>query len=308
MGKREEEEEAEGNSERWLLTYSDMITLLLALFIIMYGMSAADSEKVKQMSQGLEEALNPSKVTEENAGGGGTGGTDATSGSGTEGNATSNMDNVVKQLEEYIDKHGLKSEITLSKSDAGVCIQLKDTLLFHPNTATLLNAQTPVIGEIGKALQAIYSSIDHISIIGNTADVGNHDLPNEIDSYVLSTQRAIAVLSLLTYSGVKPNKLVVEGHSHYTPVATNKTSEGRAKNRRVEIMIYKYSINALASKAKELSKTEGKDLDSSMKTEQTSTTEQISTEEKASTAEQTSTEEKASATEQTSTTEENSKE
>lgn len=274
MGKREEEEEAEGNSERWLLTYSDMITLLLALFIIMYGMSAADSEKVKQMSEGLEEALNPSKVTETS---GGAGGTDATSGSGTEGNATSNMDNVVKQLEEYIDKHGLKSEITLSKSDAGVCIQLKDTLLFHPNTATLLNAQTPVIEEIGKALQAIYSSIDHISIIGNTADVGNHDLPNEIDSYVLSTQRAIAVLSLLTYSGVKPNKLVVEGHSHYTPVATNKTSEGRAKNRRVEIMIYKYSINALASKAKELSKTEGKDLDSSMKTEQTFAAEQTST-------------------------------
>lgn len=298
MGKREEEEEGEGNSERWLLTYSDMITLLLALFIIMYGMSAADSEKVKQMSEGLEEALNPSKVTETS--GGGAGGTDATSGSGTKGNATSNMDNVVKQLEDYIDKHGLKSEITLSKSDAGVCIQLKDTLLFHPNTATLLNAQTPVIGEIGKALQAIYTSIDHISIIGNTADVGNHDLPNEIDSYVLSTQRAIAVLSLLTYSGVKPNKLVVEGHSHYTPVATNKTSEGRAKNRRVEIMIYKYSINALASKAKELSKTEGKELESTMNTEENTVSEQTSNEEMSSTTEQTSNEDTSSTTENTS--------
>lgn len=283
MGKREEEEEAEGNSERWLLTYSDMITLLLALFIIMYGMSAADSEKVQQMSQGLEEALNPSKAAAENVGG--SGGTDATSGSGTGGNATSNMDNVVKQLESYIEEHNLKSEISLVKSDAGVCIQLKDTLLFHPNTATLLNAQTPVISEISKALQAIYSNIDHISIIGNTADVGNHDIANEIDSYELSTKRAIAVLTLLVHNDVKPNKLIVEGHSHYTPVATNKTSEGRSKNRRVEIMIYKYSINALASKAKELSKTEGQELDN------TTTTEQNSSEENSNSEETTTTEE-----------------
>ncbi|MEY8352175.1 flagellar motor protein MotB [Lachnospiraceae bacterium 54-53] len=61
MSRRSIEPEGEkGNSERWLLTYSDMITLLLALFIIMYGMSSVDSQKMKEMSRGLEQVLNHS--------------------------------------------------------------------------------------------------------------------------------------------------------------------------------------------------------------------------------------------------------
>lgn len=237
----EDEEEHEGNSERWLLTYSDMITLLLALFIIMYGMSAVDSEKVASLSQGLEKALNPSSVTTEHN----------SSGSGN--TTDSKIDGVVQQLDKYIAENKLESQITLSASDAGVSIQLKDSFLFQPNTAELLNEQSPVIKEISTIIKTIYNSIDHISIIGNTADVGNRDHANEVDAYNLSARRAVAVLSLLMDNGVKPNKLVVEGHSHYSPVATNKTQEGRSKNRRVEIMIYKDSINALATKAKEKS-------------------------------------------------------
>ena len=56
----EDEEEHSSSSERWLLTYSDMITLLLALFIIMYGMSAVDSTKVQNLSKEFEQVLNPS--------------------------------------------------------------------------------------------------------------------------------------------------------------------------------------------------------------------------------------------------------
>ncbi|HCD46419.1 MAG TPA: flagellar motor protein, partial [Lachnoclostridium sp.] len=53
-----ESEGEKDNSERWLLTYSDMITLLLALFIILYGMSSVDTMKLKEMSHGLEQVLN----------------------------------------------------------------------------------------------------------------------------------------------------------------------------------------------------------------------------------------------------------
>ena len=237
-----EEEEHEGNSERWLLTYSDMITLLLALFIIMYGMSAVDSTKVQSFSRGLEEALNPSKEQSE----------EYPSGDGVNaGRGESNVDMVVDELDQYISDNKLESSVTLSKSDAGVSIQLKDSILFHPNTAELLDEQSPVIQEIANILKSIYKTVDHISIIGNTADIGNRDHANEIDAYELSSKRAIAVLSLLMDNGVEPAKLIVEGHSHYSPIATNKTQEGRAKNRRVEIMIYNDSISAMASKAKE---------------------------------------------------------
>lgn len=170
------------------------------------------------------------------------------------GRGKSSVDMVVDELEQYISDNKLESSVTLSKSDAGVSIQLKDSILFHPNTAELLDKQSPVIQEIANILKSIYKTVDHISIIGNTADVGNRDHFNEIDSYELSSKRAIAVLSLLMDNGVEPEKLIVEGHSHYSPIATNKTQEGRAKNRRVEIMIYNDSINAMASKAKENSK------------------------------------------------------
>ena len=236
-----DDEEHEESSERWLLTYSDMITLLLALFIIMYGMSAVDNTKVQNFSRGLEEALNPSKET-----------TAEQTASKTE--EKSSMDTIVDKLDGYIEENDLKSDITLSQSDAGVSIQLKESVLFKPNTAELLDEQSPIIKEISNILKTIYKTIDHVSIMGNTADTGNHDYANEIDSYELSTKRAVAVLSLLMENGVKPNKLIVEGHSHYSPVATNKTSEGRAKNRRVEIMIYNQSIDAMATKAKENSK------------------------------------------------------
>lgn len=238
----EEEEEKEGNSERWLLTYSDMITLLLALFIIMYGMSAVDSTKVQSLSQGLEEALNPSKEHVQNQ---------TSKEEVPSGNGTSKLDEMVGELDEYITDHNLESSVTLSKSDAGVSIQLKDSILFHPNTAELLQKQAPILTEISNILKSIYKTVDHVSIIGNTADLGNRDHANEIDAYELSSKRAVAVLSLLMKNGVKPDKLIVEGHSHYSPIATNKTQEGRAKNRRVEIMIYNDSINAMASKAKE---------------------------------------------------------
>ena len=205
----EDEEEHSSSSERWLLTYSDMITLLLALFIIMYGMSAVDSTKVQNLSKEFEQVLNPSDDK--------------------------------SQAEATGTSAPLSSQVSLVESDAGINIQLKDSLLFQPNTADLLDEQSPIIQEISGVLSLVYDEIDHVSIIGNTADVGNRDRYNEEDAWRLSATRALKVLTLLTDQGVKPDKLSIEGHSHYSPIATNKTSEGRAKNRRVEIMIYKNS-------------------------------------------------------------------
>lgn len=224
----EDEEEHSSSSERWLLTYSDMITLLLALFIIMYGMSAVDSTKVQNLSKEFEQVLNPSDNKSE------------TEETGTSANYTT-VDKISKKLNNYISKNKLSSQVSLVESDAGINIQLKDSLLFQPNTADLLDEQSPIIQEISGVLSLVYDEIDHVSIIGNTADVGNRDRYNEEDAWRLSATRALKVLTLLTDQGVKPDKLSIEGHSHYSPIATNKTSEGRAKNRRVEIMIYKNS-------------------------------------------------------------------
>ncbi len=220
--------EAEGekdNSERWLLTYSDMITLLLALFIILYGMSSVDTMKLKEMSHGLEQVLNH---------------TGQVSGS-TIGDSVSisaeNLDNVYLALKAYIADHSLGNMIDVSSNGSAISIHLKDAMLFQPDTAILLPESKPVIQEISTSLEAIYSDINHITITGNTADLGHHDAANEADSWQLSVNRAVAVLNQMTTMGLEPGKMSIAGNSHYNPIASNDTEEGRAKNRRVEITI-----------------------------------------------------------------------
>lgn len=226
MSRRSLEPEGEKeNSERWLLTYSDMITLLLALFIIMYGMSSVDAQKMKEMSQGLEQVLNPS-------------GYNAGTGTGGGGSVTANnLEKVYEALDAYITDHDLDQMIDLTTTGSTVTIHLKDAMLFKPDTATLLPDSKPVIQEISRSLESIYSDINHITITGNTADLGNRDAANEADSWQLSVNRAVVVLNQMTAMGLEADKMSIEGNSHYNPIASNDTEDGRAKNRRVEITI-----------------------------------------------------------------------
>ncbi|MTK08692.1 MAG: flagellar motor protein MotB [Hungatella sp.] len=215
------------NSDRWLLTYSDMITLLLALFIIMYGMSSVDTVKVKQMSQGLEQVLNHTSQTSDGSSGGTVTGMQP----------ADNLEKVYKALQNYISDNNLGQMIDLSSTGSSVTIHLKDAMLFSPNTAVILPESKPVIQEISSSLQSIYTDINHITITGNTADLGNRDQANEADSWQLSVDRAVSVLNQMTAMGLEADKMSIEGNSHYNPIASNDTESGRAQNRRVEITI-----------------------------------------------------------------------
>lgn len=224
MSRRPIEPEGEkSNNERWLLTYSDMITLLLALFIIMYGMSSVDAGKVKEMSKGLEQVLNHGVVSTDVGGQGAV--------------PAENLDKVYTALNNYIAEHDLEQMIDLTNTGASITIHLKDAMLFKPDTAALLPESMPVIQEISSSLESIYGDINHITITGNTADLGNRDAANEADSWQLSVNRAVAVLNQMTAMGLQPDKMSIEGNSHYNPIASNDTEEGRAKNRRVQITI-----------------------------------------------------------------------
>ncbi len=224
MGRRRlEPETGKENSDRWMLTYADMITLLLALFIIMYGMSSVDSQKVKEMSQGLEQALNH--------------GTSKTQVGGVGSVSSDNLEKVYKSLQAYIKERDLEQTIDVTSSGATITIRMKDKMLFKPDTAELLPGSKPVIEEIARTLEAIYPDINHITITGNTADLGNRDAYNEADSWQLSVNRAVTVLNHMTSIGLEADKMSIEGNSHYNPIASNDTEEGRAKNRRVEITI-----------------------------------------------------------------------
>ncbi|WP_334104261.1 flagellar motor protein MotB [Muricomes intestini] len=230
--RRADEEEKSENGERWLLTYSDLITLLLALFIIMYGMSTENASKVQAVSTALSEAFNST--------GAGTGDSTGTGKGGGGGTSLENADplgTIYKQLNGYIEQNDLEDNVDLVKSDHAISIRLKDKLLFLGDSTVLKPGSEDTLKKVCQVVDQVYGNVQHLTITGNTADLGNHDPENEADSWQLSVNRAVTILDFLTANGLGPEKMSVEGNSHYNPVAGNDTEEGRAANRRVEITI-----------------------------------------------------------------------
>lgn len=233
-----QEEEKSENGERWLLTYSDLITLLLALFIIMYGMSSENTAKINDMSSALSQAFNGTVQNRRTADGTGTGntGTDATGAA----DGTAHIDpvqSIYDELDAYVIEQGLKDDVDMVKSDHSISIRLRDSLLFNGNSATLNTGSMQTLEKVSNIIAKVYGEVNHITVTGNTADLGHRDAMNEADSWQLSVDRAVSVLNVLTAKGLGPEKMSIEGNSHYYPVDTNDTPEGRAANRRVEITI-----------------------------------------------------------------------
>lgn len=246
--KRRGEEEAPENNERWLLTYSDMITLLLALFMILYSMSSIDAKKFAKMAEqaGHQMGAVTSDVTV-GGGGGGSGGSGnaAGAGSGVEtnaGNLTNKMDaldEVYSILQSYVEKNHLEDQIGLVNTNTYVKIHLKDKMMFVPDSSRMLPESEPVLKEVSDAISKVYDRVDHITFSGHTADVGPHTLSGDQTSWRLSTERAVTVVTRMIGYGMKQDKISIEGYAHFSPVANNNNEEGRAKNRRVEITILK---------------------------------------------------------------------
>ncbi len=237
-----EEEEHDEGSERWLLTYSDMITLLLALFIILYSMSTVNAKKVAQMAESFKTALHTSSTVAGTGTGTGDGtGTKKGTGAVIGGTAVSPdaLDEVYNILQNYVNKNNLGNQVGLVNSDTYVKIHLKDALMFIPDSAQMLPSSTPVLQEIEKAIAQVYDRVDYITISGHTADVGEHSVTSDQVSWRLSTERAINVMNSFVGYGLTQDKISIEGFAHFSPIASNSTPEGRAKNRRVEITIVK---------------------------------------------------------------------
>lgn len=234
--RKADEEELKENGERWLLTYSDLITLLLALFIIMYGMSTENQTKVQALSEALTEAFNGKPPAQEQQ-------IENHGQKEAKGEKTSDMaaidplQSIYDQLNGYIKQENLQKDMELLKTNHSISIRLKDNLLFKGDSTDLNPQSFSTLDKVSSVISKVYSEVHHITITGNTADLGNRDALNEADSWQLSVNRAVKILNNMTADGVPPEKMSIEGNSHYNPVASNATEQGRASNRRVEITI-----------------------------------------------------------------------
>lgn len=228
------------NKDAWLTTYSDMITLILVFFVLLYSMSSIDQEKYRMLVQAFTaDPLTLQQLQElENQGGGGKEDQDG----GTGGGLDQDKDGQIKDLDElyaylkhYVDVNNLENAVQIEKGDNLVYVRFMSSLFFEADKAVLKSGGTAILDFVGKALGEVEPYIKFIRIDGHTAEAPG---TSTVDNRELSTDRANAVLKYLeNYYIQNPAKLMAVGYGLYRPVAPNDTEENRSKNRRVEILV-----------------------------------------------------------------------
>ena len=223
------------NSDRWLLTYADMITLLMAFFIMMYSMSVLNVAKFRQAAISIRSGFG-GMVKGQGRSVLGTSGVFAVKPSPIEGDTAGVPAQVIKHLVEYIGKDAAaKGAVLLSEDERGLVITLLgDRLLFDPGRAELKPEAYPILDRIAETLD---KTLNEIGVEGHTCD-----LPPRGSRYPtnweLSTARASNVLRyLVELKGLEAERFSASGYGSTRPVRPNKNKANRRMNRRVEIVL-----------------------------------------------------------------------
>lgn len=232
---------AHGNDERWLLTYSDMITLLMALFIVMFSMATVNTSKFQALKTSLSDAFQPGIVKggRSIAEGGGSAAVPRAlpepSGRSANGQEDRSLHELQRRVEAYARSKGLASKISARVERQGLVITvLTDKLLFDSGQAVLRPEGARLIAAIGGLL--CRESSHRVMVEGYTDDQPIHDSTYP-SNWELSTARASTVVRALVAAHVAPQRLTAAGRAYLDPVASNTTAEGRSRNRRVQIVL-----------------------------------------------------------------------
>ena len=241
MGKKKAHHE-EHVDESWLIPYADMLTLLLALFIVMFAMSKVDAEKFKKVSSGLNSAfMGGTSVLEKGDSGTSTEGVPSIDEQLSNGQIEEQAMNEIKaKIEEEINNGGYLDKVEVVVNETGLQINIKDVILFDSSKADVKKASNPLLIQISRAVKDLDNDI---KIIGHT---DNRPIKNEEfrSNWDLSAMRAINILQFMNQSGGLPQeRLSIEAYGEYEPKYDNSTEDGQAGNRRVEISILrKYTV------------------------------------------------------------------
>lgn len=230
-GKHAPHEEEHGSGmERWLLTYSDMITLLLVLFIVLYALSSLNHVKYAEFEQGVNASFNngssqPSSArTLPSPGKPGT--------HEVKGYASSAQ--IELQLIHALKSAGVLGDVKVTRTSQGVVEGLVTGKTFY-------GIDSAALTKIG--LEVIQVSAGVIRQYANTDDVDGYT-DNEpivggpyVNNWQLSADRAVYVVTQLQDMGVNPTQLVAAGFGQYHPIVPNSSAANQAQNRRVNIVI-----------------------------------------------------------------------
>jgi chemotaxis protein MotB len=233
------------NAERWLLTYADLMNLLLILFIILFAMSQVSTEKFQQLSQSLSSAFGngePPSVVQGSGSGNSLVNFPATMPSPVIPSKLEDqqMEALQEEISGLVDKEGLKGNISVAVQDRGIVITFNEKILFKSGSAVIEKTYEDTVLKIGKDILGKIPD-KHIRVEGHTDNVPMKSALYA-SNWELSAARAINVLKLLVDKcGINPKMITPVPCGEYTPLVSNTTDANRAKNRRVDIVILRDS-------------------------------------------------------------------
>lgn len=238
--------EDEDDPNRWLVSYADFITLLFAFFVVMYAISSVNQGKYDQLTTSMGTAF----------------GSDGASGSKQnesiiQGKIKVQKSSLVKPLplshlyyekirreREAMTKMSVdlsnklspmivEDKVRVIQNNRGIRIDINESLLFSPGAAELSSAANSIMNEIATLIKDGHRAIQ---VEGHTDNIPIHN-DTFFSNWELSAVRASSVVRTLSSAGITDTRLSALGFGSSQPISENETPQGRAKNRRVSIMI-----------------------------------------------------------------------
>jgi len=226
--------------ESWLVPYADILTLLLAVFIILFASSSVDQEKLERMSAVFSQVFDggtsfleqPSPIQSPNA--------ESDQTPQTQQNSAYLKDQqelaqIKDSVDNFIAVHEMEGQFATAMTDEGLLVTIRDSILFDPGKAAIKPEYIPIAKELAGVL--VSDPARNIVITGHTDNVPVG--PNFSSNLELSLMRAsnFYMVLLNSNSKLKSENFSAKGYGENRAIAPNDTPEGRAKNRRVEVLI-----------------------------------------------------------------------
>ncbi len=228
------------NHERWLVSYADFVTLLLAFFVTMYSITRLDTEKLAQAQLSIQRALHAPVFLGGfplEAGVGDTlaaGRTGDLTGAVLQASPPPQLEEVARTIQESLKHHRHFNEIRLLITGRGLVIHLPEFLFFNSGEATFQPEGHHFLDRLADILAKIPN---HVVIEGHT---DNHPIhtPQFPSNWELSTHRATNLVRyFIEKHHLNPARFTAAGYGEYAPIADNDIEAGRRLNRRVDVII-----------------------------------------------------------------------
>ncbi|MEC1263046.1 flagellar motor protein MotS [Bacillus swezeyi] len=213
-------------SSNWIITFSDLITLILVFFILLFSMSQIDLNKFKAAVGSFQDRADGESATEQ---------TDRGRDQHAK-KAADSQDDLLKKINDYIEKNQLSGLITAKRDERGVILVLQEAVLFDSGKADIKDQAYPLLHKIAVLLKTVSNPIN---VEGHTDNrpISTYRFPS---NWELSAARASTVIGYFTEKEkLDSSRFLAVGYADTKPVRDNRTESHMKENRRVEIVISK---------------------------------------------------------------------